>query len=128
MTEKMELAPEAKQYLRSWERQNVRIPADVEILLRSGRTHTKGTAIVRNISYRGALIGKLTLRKQTLPAKWFRIRVRFRADDYKGIGALCRPVRFGQEDEFELAVEFEDFWARADGRTTTRIRKTRKKT
>jgi len=103
-----------RRYLRRWSRKDVRILADVEILLRDGRRFTRGTAIVRNISLRGALIGRLVLRKRCLPAEWFRIRASFRTPKYRGIGALCRPIRFGQGEGFELAVEFDDFWARSD--------------
>ncbi len=103
-----------RRYLRRWSRRDVRIAADVDILLHNNKKFTTGVAIIRNISLRGALIGRMVLKKQVLPASWFRIRVNFKSDEYKGIGALCRPIRFGRGDEFELAVEFEDFWARTD--------------
>jgi hypothetical protein len=109
-------------YPRKWGRRDVRIRADVEILEKKDRVFTSGTAVIRNISLRGALLGKLKLKKQMLPAKWFRIKVRFQDAGYSGIGALCRPIRFGKGDDFELAVEFDDFWARADGTHTRRMK------
>ena len=52
------------------------------------------------------------LRRQALPAASFRIHITFLSEEFEGIGGTCRPVRFGQGREFELAVEFEDFWVR----------------
>ena len=114
--------------LRQWTRRDVRIPAEVEVLLRDGKVFTRGTGIIRNISLKGALLGRLVLKKQYLPAQWFRVKLRFRSAKYRGIGALCRPVRFGVGDEFEIAVRFEDFWARTDSTDTKRrTRRKRKK-
>jgi hypothetical protein len=109
------LDEETRRRLRRATRRDVRIAADVEIILRSGKRFSKGTAIIRNVSLRGALIGKLVLRKRVLPAEWFRIRVEFRSRDYRGVGALCKPVRFGGGSEFEIAVEFDDLWAGSRG-------------
>ena len=61
----------------------------------------------------GSLINKIKLKKPTLPAASFRVRLTFSSAKYKGIGAICRPIRFGRGNTFELAVEFEDFWAKA---------------
>jgi hypothetical protein len=101
-------------YFRKWSRNVVHIPAKIEIVTLDGRRFTTGTAIIRDVSLRGARLGRIVLKRSCLPAKTFRIKLYFRSEKYQGIGALCRPVRFGRGPEFELAVEFEDFWARAD--------------
>ncbi len=101
-------------YFRKWARTAVSIPARIEIVTLDGKTFTTGTAIIRDVSLRGARLGRMVLRRQCLPARSFRIRMFFRSEKYKGIGALCRPIRFGKGPEFELAVEFEDLWARAE--------------
>jgi len=103
-------------YFRKWSRNVVHIPAKVEIVTLDGRRFTQGTAIIHDVSLRGARLGRIVLKKPCLPAKAFRIKLLFRSEKYQGIGALCRPIRFGRGPEFELAVEFEDFWARADSR------------
>ena len=104
---------EARRYMRRWARNAVDLPAQVEVLV-GGRRWTTGTAIVRDVSLRGARLGRLRLKKASLPVQHFRIRITFRAGRYRGVGALCRPVRFVAGPAFELAVEFEDFWASAE--------------
>ena len=59
---------------------------------------------------------RLKLKKSYLPACAFKLRLTFSSTKYKGIGALARPIRFGRGDVFELAVEFEDFWAATSGK------------
>ena len=112
--------------LRKWIRRDVRIPVEIEILLRNGRIFTRGAGIIRNISLKGALLGRMVLKRQYLPAEWFRLRIRFKSPEYRGIGALCLPVRFGSNPEFELAVQFDDFWARTD-ETKKHTRRTKRK-
>ncbi len=104
---------EARRYMRRWARNAVDLPAKVEILVGT-RRWTVGTALVRDVSLRGARLGRLRLRKGSLPARSFRIRLTFPSGRYRGVGAVCRPVRFVDGPAFELAVEFEDFWASAE--------------
>lgn len=98
-------------YIREWSRQKLNVPAEVEVVLASGRVFTSGKAMVRDISFQGARLGRIVLRKPILPARPFKIRLSFRDRERRGIAAMCRPVRFGQGEEFELGVEFEEFWA-----------------
>jgi hypothetical protein len=105
---------EVRKYFRKWSRQTVNLPAKVEILTQNGKKFTSGTAIIRDISLRGARLAKFVLKKPMFPVGNFRIKLSFRSQTYQGIGAIARPVRFGQGDEFELAVAFEDFWAQVD--------------
>lgn len=104
---------EARRYMRRWARNAVDLPAKVEILVGT-RRWTVGTALVRDVSLRGARLGRLRLKKGSLPVRPFRIRLSFPSGRYRGVGALCRPVRFVDGPGFELAVEFEDFWASAE--------------
>jgi hypothetical protein len=106
-------AAETRRYVRRWARNAVDLPAQVEVLVGS-RTWTTGTAIVRDVSLRGARLGRLKLRKASLPIRPFRLRLTFKSGRYRGVGAVCRPVRFVPGPAFELAVEFEDFWASAE--------------
>jgi hypothetical protein len=107
-------ALELRKYVRRWSRNAVNIPARVEIVTLDGKKFTTGTAIIRDVSLRGARLGRLVLKKAALPARSFRIKLFFKSEPYRGIGALCRPIRFGNGPEFELAVEFEDFWAKTE--------------
>jgi hypothetical protein len=103
---------EVRKYFRRWSRNAVHIPAKVEIVTLDGKKFTTGTAIIRDVSLRGARLGRIVLKKSCFPARSFRIKLFFKSEQYRGIGALCRPIRFGKGPEFELAVEFEDFWAK----------------
>jgi len=103
-------------YFRKWARNTVHIAAKMEIVTLDGKKFTTGTAIIRDVSLRGARLGRMVLKRRCLPAQSFRIKLLFRSEKYKGIGALCRPIRFGKGPEFELAVEFEDLWARAESK------------
>jgi hypothetical protein len=105
---------EVHRYFRKWARNVVHIPAKLEVVTVDGKRFTTGSAIIRDVSLRGARLGRMVLKKGCLPARSFRIKLFFRSEKYQGIGALCKPIRFGKGPEFELAVEFEDLWARTD--------------
>lgn len=107
---------EIRRYLRRWIRNRVSLPALVEVRLEDGKAFTTGRAIIRDISLRGALLGRIVLKRPCLPARPFHLVLTFKSKVYEGIGAMCRPVRFGKGQDFELAVEFEDLWAREDHR------------
>ena len=107
---------DARRYFRRWVRNEVHLPAKLEILTAKGKKFTEGSAIIRDVSLRGALLTKIKLKKAYLPAASFRVRLTFSSPKYRGIGAICRPIRFGRGATFELAVEFEDFWAKAGGK------------
>ena len=102
---------DARRYFRRWGRNEVNLPAKVEILIGKGKKFTSGTAVIRDVSLRGALLTSIKLKKACLPASQFKVRMTFSSTKYRGIGALARPIRFGRGTAFELAVEFEDFWA-----------------
>lgn len=106
---------DVRKYFRRWGRQSVNLPAKIEILLSGGKRFTTGTAIIKNISLKGALLGKFVLKKPYIPARPFTIKMVFRSEKYEGIGAVARPIRFGTGHEFEIAVAFEDLWAAVDG-------------
>ena len=109
-------ALDARRYFRRWGRNEVNLPAKIEILTGAGKKFTTGTAVIRDVSLRGALLTSIKLKKPCLPASAFKLRLTFSSTKYKGIGALARPIRFGRGDVFELAVEFEDFWAQTAGK------------
>lgn len=103
---------DARRYFRRWVRNEVHLPAKLEILTAAGKKFNGGSTVIRDVSLRGALLTQIKLKKAVLPAEAFRVRLTFSSSKYKGIGALCRPIRFGRGRDFELAVEFEDFWAK----------------
>ena len=100
--------------VRKFARNVINLPGKIEIHYEDGSLFTTGTAVVRDMSVKGARLGKILLRRQMLPAARFWIQLTFEDAQYQGIGAICRPVRFGPGKEFELAVEFENFWVREE--------------
>lgn len=99
--------------LREWSRRAVSIPARVSIFAdRANRPFNTGTAIVRNISLSGCLLGRIVLKRKVLPASRFTVHIDFRLPGHEGIGAIGRPVHFGTGKEFEIGIAFEDFWVK----------------
>ena len=92
-------------------RREVNLLAKITIKLRSGKTFDTGMVLVRDISLKGALLAKFMLKKKALPAEQFTLHLRMAGNRYKGIGAICVPVRFGTGKDFELAVSFKEMWA-----------------
>jgi hypothetical protein len=92
-------------------RREVNLPARITIKLRNGKKFDSGLVMVRDISLKGALLAKFMLKKACLPAQYFTIHLQMAGSHYKGIGAICVPVRFGTGTDFELAVSFKEMWA-----------------
>ena len=98
----------ALRHVRKFVRNAINVPTRVEILLEDGQIFTTGTALIRDISLRGARIGQISLKKHCLPCEVFRVFLSFRSPETEGIEAMGRPVRFTSVKEFELAIEFDD--------------------
>ena len=103
--------PLLQRYMRRWERRGIVIPCKVSIVLEdSGMIYTRGMAVIRNISLTGALLGRIVLKKPSLPIKHFKIRLEFDTDKYSGTGATAKPIHFGKAKAFELGIAFEELW------------------
>lgn len=102
--------PQDLESIREFSRRSVNLPAEVDILV-AGKVFTSGTCTVRDISFKGALLTKFKLKKQVFPVRPFRLRFMLTHPKHKGIGGVAKPVRLGVGKEFELGVEFEEFWA-----------------
>lgn len=96
--------------IREFARRSVNLPAQVAVLV-GGKVFTSGTCVVRDISFKGALLVKFKLKQQVFPVRPFKIRFVLTHPKHKGIGGVAKPVRLGVGREFELGVEFEEFWA-----------------
>ena len=108
---KTEIGGALKNYLRRWARRDVDVPSKIDLILDKGGKYTTGKAVVKNISLSGALLTDISLQKSSLPIKRFTIHLSFNLKTYKGLGAIARPVHFGDPGrEFELGIEFVDLW------------------
>ncbi len=110
-TDRTILVEDSRLYRREWQRNAVRIPAEVLIIL-DGETKpfTTGTGEVRDISLKGARLTRLRLKKAALPLAPFHLHLRFSGKRYEGIEARCIPRRFVIGDDPELGVQFVDLW------------------
>ncbi len=115
------------QYLRRWARNKVSIPSKVDVVLESGKKYTSGTTLIRDISLKGARLGKFVLKKPSLPVRPFVFHLHFQTTRYEGVGAVARPLRFGEGNGFEIIVHFEEFWATTGEKAKTKKKPRKKK-
>ena len=101
------------EYEREFARRKVSIPAQLVIRLPDGKKFSQGTARVKDISLKGALLSNIRLDKKVFPARKFYLELSFTSNKYSGIHARCAPVRFGSGKRFELGVRFINLWAEA---------------
>ncbi|MBI4563742.1 MAG: PilZ domain-containing protein [Planctomycetes bacterium] len=104
-----EAAEDFPRFWRRFSRTPIEVPARIEIHSLAGGRFTSGFATVRDISLKGARLGDIDLEGKFLPCAPFRIHLTLPSTVCPGTRAICRPVRFGTGDAFEIAVEFEDF-------------------
>ncbi len=114
-------------YLRRWTRTKVSIPTKVDVILQGGKKYTSGSAMIRDISLKGARLGKFVLKKPSLPVRPFVFHLHFKAAKYEGVGAVAKPIRFGEGNGFEIVVLFEDFWATTNDKPPRKKKSPKKK-
>lgn len=102
-----ELTDRSTPHFRRPKRREVSMRSDIRVVLNTGRSHDTGTAVIRNLSSTGALLGSVSLNRESYPVKPFTIHVKMKAKKYSGIGLICRPVRFAHEEE-GIGVMFEE--------------------
>jgi len=74
----------------------------------SGRLLDRGTAVMRNVSLSGALLGGVVVPAGSIPGHGFRIGIRLLEGELQSQEILCRVVRSRQRTEgLEVALEFE---------------------
>lgn len=96
--------------VRRYKRNEVSIEAKIRILDPARKKIDEGTARVKNVSLKGALLGEFKIRKNGLPIRPFLIELHMSGKKYQGINAVCRPVRFEKGEDFGIGVEFEELW------------------
>jgi hypothetical protein len=105
------VAEEIGRYAREYARRKVSIPTQITIRLPNGRKFSEGTARIKDISLKGALLSNIKVKRNVIPAGKFYIELSFKSRKYSGVHARCMPVRFGTGRSFELGVKFVDLWA-----------------
>jgi hypothetical protein len=93
---------------RRHERKDTVLLLEVSIYLASGQLHHRGTAVMRNVSLSGALLGGLVLPTKDIPAEAHRMGIRLLEGPLKDQEIRCRVVRYIHRFEgSEVALEFE---------------------
>lgn len=96
-------------HYRKTRRTSVEIECELKVTLMTGVLVDTGTAIVRNVSPSGALIGSIKLANGSLPLQPFRISLSLKGEQYKGINIETTPVRLAPEVG-GLGVKFEEIF------------------
>jgi transcriptional regulator with XRE-family HTH domain len=91
---------------RQFERTDLRLDSEFDIILSNGDVYDSGRAIIRNISEGSALISELTSSKSSLPMKPFTISLIINGGGLKGVSVLGRVTRLEMKEELELALKF----------------------
>jgi transcriptional regulator with XRE-family HTH domain len=91
---------------RQFERTDLDLGSEFDIILESGEVYDSGTAAIRNISEGSALIANLSTRLGTLPLKPFTISLIATEGRLKGVSVLARVTRLEMRDGLALALEF----------------------
>ncbi|MBI4564664.1 MAG: PilZ domain-containing protein [Planctomycetes bacterium] len=100
-----------RRLLRAFSRIPVDVPVHIEIHATAGGRFTSGIATLRDISLKGARLGRIDLEGKFLPCAPFRIHLMLPPAVCPGVRAVGRLVRICTGDAFEVAVAFEDFQA-----------------
>jgi transcriptional regulator with XRE-family HTH domain len=92
---------------RRHERKSTAIAVELLIYLKEGQLYDSGTAILRNVSLSGALLGALVLPQKSIPVQLKAIGIRALEGPLKDVEILGRPVRLVHAKEgVEIAIEF----------------------
>ncbi|HXX93948.1 MAG TPA: PilZ domain-containing protein [Planctomycetota bacterium] len=93
---------------RRHERKDAAVAVEISIYLASGHLHHRGTALMRNVSLSGALLGGLMVPTKSIPGEPHKIGIRLLDGPLKDQEILGRVVRYIHRSEgSEVALEFE---------------------
>jgi len=93
-------------HVRVTPRRAVKLPADLALYLGDGSLFDRGRALVREVSFTGALLSEVSLARGVLPASPFRVVLRIKKGE--GIDLTGRVVRLLHGAELDLGVKFLD--------------------
>jgi hypothetical protein len=87
----------------------VEISCEIRLVLADGTVFDSGTAVVKNVSPSGALIGAMKLEKGTIPITAFKVVLVLKEGEYNGIGIEATPVRLVAEVG-GMGVKFDEIF------------------
>jgi len=99
--------PAPFEHHRRHERKATAIAVELSITLKSGQLYDFGTAILRDVSLSGALLGALVLPGKSIPVEPHTVGIRVLEGQLRNFKIVGRPVRFVHKaDGIYLAIEF----------------------
>lgn len=91
---------------RQFERTDLNLKAEFDLLTESGEVYDSGKALVANISEGSALLREVTGSKGALPLEPFSVSLIITEGRLKGISVLGKVTRLEMRDELRIALEF----------------------
>ena len=92
---------------RSCERRDVNVKAEIEIVLKGGRIFAKGEAVIRNLSFAGALLGDVMTTTGHLPMEPFFARLTIQDKSGDRVGFKADFVRIQSGGNLEFGIQFD---------------------
>jgi hypothetical protein len=91
---------------RQFERTDLALSSEFDIILATGEIYDTGSAVIRNISEGSALIAGMSTKLETLPLQPFTISLIVNEGKLKGVSVLARVTRLEMREDLALALEF----------------------
>jgi transcriptional regulator with XRE-family HTH domain len=91
---------------RQFERTDLSLSSEFDIMLASGKVYDSGTALISNISEGSAMITDISSNLNSLPLEPFTVSLIVTEAKLKGVSVLARVTRVATEDNLSLALEF----------------------
>jgi transcriptional regulator with XRE-family HTH domain len=91
---------------RQFERADLRLRAEFDIITENGGVYDSGTALVSNISEGSALLVEVSSRERRFPLEPFSISLIVTEGHLKGVSVLGKVTRLEMRDELKIALEF----------------------
>ncbi len=91
---------------RRFERADLNLKSEFDMILGNGDVYDTGTALITNISEGSALIGDIESSHNTLPLEPFSISLIVTEGQLKGVSVLAEVTRLDMAEDLRLALKF----------------------
>jgi transcriptional regulator with XRE-family HTH domain len=91
---------------RQFERTDLNLKSEFDIILSSGEIYDSGTALIRNISEGSALLTQISSGQNSLPLEPFSVSLIVTEGKLKGVSVLAKVTRLEMNKYLGLALEF----------------------
>ena len=91
---------------RQFERTNLNLKSEFDIILGNGEIYDSGNALIMNISEGSALISDILSSRSALPVEPFSLSLIIKEGRLKGVSVLAKVTRLVMKDGLNLALKF----------------------